>query len=61
MAYFYFLRGWLEVESDNFDRVINVLKSLQSSHPTDTKPGLYLQGWCWHETFVYSPSFNNIS
>ena len=34
MGYFYSLRGWLEVKPDNFDRVIDVLKSLQSSHPT---------------------------
>jgi hypothetical protein len=52
MADFYSIRGWLEVEPDNFERVTEVVKSLQSSHSKDTKIGLYLQGWCWHETQV---------
>ena len=50
MAYFYALRGWLEVEPDNFSKIIEVVQSLQSSYPKDTKQGLYLQGWCWRET-----------
>ena len=49
MAYFYSVRGWLEVEPDKFTSVIDVIKSLQSSYPKDTKIGLYLQGWCWNE------------
>lgn len=52
MAYFYSLRGWLEVEPDNFTSVIGAVKSLQESHPKNTKLGLYLQGWCWRETSV---------
>lgn len=50
MAYYYSLRGWLEVEPESFDNLIKVIKSWQSSHPKDTKIGLYLQGWCWGET-----------
>ena len=49
MAYFYSVRGWLEVEPDNFASVIDVIKSLQASYPKDTKIGLSLQGWCWNE------------
>ncbi|MCA1992261.1 MAG: hypothetical protein LDL41_09500 [Coleofasciculus sp. S288] len=52
MAYFYSIRGWLEVEPDKFSQAIEVIKSLQSSHLNNTKLGLYLQGWCWHETHV---------
>lgn len=49
MAYFYSIRGWLEVELESFASVIDVVKSLQESYPKDTKIGLYLQGWCWNE------------
>ncbi|MDJ0736317.1 MAG: hypothetical protein QNJ47_20010 [Nostocaceae cyanobacterium] len=49
MAYFYSLRGWLEVEPDNFASVVEVIKSLKESYSTNTKKGLYLQGWCWNE------------
>lgn len=52
MTYFYSVRGWLEVESENFEKAIAVVKSLQATHPSDTKPGLYLQGWCWGEVQV---------
>ena len=49
MAYFYSVRGWLEVEPNKFASVIDVIQSLQASYPKDTKIGLYLQGWCWNE------------
>jgi hypothetical protein len=52
LAYFYSVRGWLEVEPDNFASAIAVVKSLQSSYPKNTKIGLYLQDWCWQETPV---------
>lgn len=51
-AYFSSVRGWLEVESDNFASAIAVVKSLQSSYPKNTKIALYLQDWCWQETPV---------
>ncbi len=49
MAYFYSLRGWLEVEPENFERLISVVKSIQASYSPDTKLGLYVQGWCWQK------------
>jgi hypothetical protein len=49
MAYFYSIRGWLEVEPEKFNNAIDVVKSLQASYPKDTKTGLYLQGWCWNK------------
>ena len=52
MAYFYSMRGWFEVEPDNFSKIIEVVHSLQSSYPKDTKQWLYLQGWCWRETAI---------
>ncbi|WP_407883462.1 hypothetical protein [Scytonema sp. NUACC26] len=48
MAYFYSIRGWLEVEPDNFASVTGLIQSLQASYLKDTKIGLYLQGWCWN-------------
>ncbi len=52
MAYFYSLRGWLEVETDSFARATAIIESLQKEHPKDTKLGLYLQGWCWSEKSI---------
>lgn len=52
MAYFYSLRGWLELEEEQFEQAIALVKSLQLSHEKDTKAGLYLQGWCWGESPV---------
>lgn len=50
MAYFYSLRGWLEVEPENFDKLVTVVKAIQSRYSESTKQGLYLRGWCWQET-----------
>ena len=52
MAYFYSLRGWLEVEPENFERLISVVKSIQASYSPDTKLGLYVQGWCWQKKTI---------
>jgi hypothetical protein len=52
MAYFYSLRGWLELEAEQFEQAIALVKSLQMSYEKDPKPGLYLQGWCWGESPV---------
>ena len=49
MAYYYSFRGWLEVEPDNFSRIIEVVRSQQASHAKNSKLGLYSQGWCWSE------------
>lgn len=50
MAYYYSLRGWIEVEPENFDSLIKAIKSWQAEYPKDTKIGLYLQGWCWQDS-----------
>ncbi len=52
MAYFFSLRGWLEVEPDKFDCVTEVIKSLKKKYSKDTKFGLYIQGWTWSESAV---------
>jgi len=49
MAYYYSLRGWLEVEPENFSHTIEMLKSLQKQYEADPKLSLYLKGWCWNE------------
>ena len=50
MAYYYSLRGWLELEPENFSHTIGLLKSLQKHYENDPKSNLYLKGWCWSET-----------
>jgi hypothetical protein len=49
MAYFYSIRGWLEVEPENFDKAIACLKYLQEIQLPETKTALYLRGWCWQK------------
>jgi hypothetical protein len=50
MAYYYSFRGWLEVEPENFSRVIEAVRLQQASHAKNSKLALYSQGWCWSET-----------
>lgn len=45
MSYFYSLRGWLEIDEDDFQPITSLLENLQSNHSINTKKGLYLQGW----------------
>jgi len=52
MAYYYSLRGWLEVEPENFSHTIEMLKSLQKQYEADPKLSLYLKGWCWNEANI---------
>ena len=49
MAYFYSLRGWLEVEPDHFPQVIDAVRKQQAGSSGNSKLGLYAQGWCWNE------------
>jgi len=49
MAYFYSLRGWLEVEPDNFPQVIEAIKRQRTTALSDSKLRLYAQGWCWND------------
>jgi len=52
MAYYYSLRGWLEIEPEKFSNVINALKSLHDHYERDPKLSLYLKGWCWSKTHI---------
>jgi len=45
MNYFYSLRGWLELDEDEFPLITSLLETLQSNNSINTKEGLYLQGW----------------
>jgi hypothetical protein len=49
MAYYYSLRGWLQVEPDKFTEITERIKSLQRSYSEDKKLELYMKGWCWNE------------
>jgi len=52
MAYYYSLRGWLEIEPEKFSNVINALKSLHDHYERSPKFSLYLKGWCWSKTHI---------
>jgi len=52
MAYYYSLRGWLEIEPENFLPTIEVVKALQRRYEDHPKFSLYLKGWCWNETNI---------
>lgn len=52
IAYYYSLRGWLEIEPENFLNVIEMIKSLQKRYENHSKFSLYLKGWCWSETNI---------
>jgi hypothetical protein len=49
MAYFYSLRGWLEVAPEQFETAVKVLKSLRENQTNGTKFNLYAGGWCWND------------
>jgi hypothetical protein len=52
MSYFYGLRGWLEIDEDDFLSITSLLENLQSNHSITTKTGLYLQGWNWSNPII---------
>jgi hypothetical protein len=52
MAYYYSLRGWLEIEPENFSNAVQMLKSLKKQYESEPKFSLYLKGWCWSETNI---------
>lgn len=52
MAYYYSLRGWLEIEPENFSNVVHTIKSLRQQYENDPKFLLYLKGWCWNEANI---------
>lgn len=56
MGYYFSLRGWLEVDEDERDTVIETLQSLIASCDSDGSDGdhsrSYLKGWCWCNVMV---------
>jgi hypothetical protein len=52
MAYYYSLRGWLEIEPEKFSTTLKTLKSLHKQYKSDPKLSLYIKGWCWNETNI---------
>src|SRR3990167_6903551 len=47
MAYFYAVRGWLQVAQSEADQAIEALNRLRAELATDDQRQLYLKGWCW--------------
>jgi len=47
MAYYYSLRGWLEVSRDDFKEVTEKLLQLCQSYPEGSQSELYMKGWHW--------------
>ncbi|MGL5081492.1 MAG: hypothetical protein ACRC8A_08390 [Microcoleaceae cyanobacterium] len=52
MAYFYSVRGWLEVEPEKFERLTTAVEWIQTHQPQDSEKELYAQGWCWQNTLI---------
>ncbi|NJK37949.1 MAG: hypothetical protein HC835_07690 [Oscillatoriales cyanobacterium RM2_1_1] len=52
MAYFYSVRGWLEVEPEQFERLIAVVQWIQSDQSQSSEKALYAAGWCWQTTLI---------
>lgn len=62
MNYFYSLRGWLELDEDEFPLITSLLETLQSNNSINTKEGLYLQGWnCNNPTLFRLGSINSLN
>jgi hypothetical protein len=49
MAYFYALRGWVELDREGFEQAVSILTQWSQQEMSE-KNLLYLQGWCWNHT-----------
>jgi hypothetical protein len=47
MSYYYQLVGWINVEHDDFKRVVDIIQG--ETVEFDESLGLYKQGWCWSD------------
>jgi len=47
VAYFYSLRGWLQISHEDLDKVTTVLTNVQASFRQDEESYLYMKCWCW--------------
>ncbi len=52
MAYFYSLRGWLEIEPNNLPKIINLIQTIKTNYHDQPQQLLYLQGWQWQEQTI---------
>jgi hypothetical protein len=50
MTYYYSVRGWLEIDPDNFTIVVDKIQALENEYLENTKLALYMKGWCWSKT-----------
>lgn len=49
MAYYYTIKGWVEVEPDSYLAIKNRLKEQKEKFIGDPVAQLYLRGWVWNE------------
>ena len=52
MAYFYSLRGWLEVDPDKYKDVLEQIENIRENNCNNQHSKLYIEGWCWSKTII---------
>lgn len=52
MAYFYSLRGWLEIEPHHLSKIIDIIQTIKTNYHDQPQKLLYLQGWQWQEQTI---------
>lgn len=50
MAYFYSLRGWLEIDPEDIQKLTERITTLREDYSSNPKLALYMQGWCWNQS-----------
>jgi len=50
MAYYYSVRGWLEIDPDNYDGIMKEIADMKIRVAHDSKLANYAKGWCWSES-----------
>jgi hypothetical protein len=48
VAYYYAVRGWLEVAPDKYEALLSALRGQIERRGVDDKSRLQLGGWCWN-------------
>lgn len=52
MAYYYSLRGWLEIEPNHLPKIIDLIETIKTNYYDQPQQSLYLQGWQWQEQTI---------
>ncbi len=49
MSYYYYVRGWLEVDEGGGDKVIEAINNIKKLHQSDAKKTYFSEGWVWNK------------